>query len=228
MYRVVAGGPELWEWYDNIGNIPGDSHGDLSVKPLSNRHHHYRQIVGMLPLGALPAHAPNHEIGGSDPIKLDDLNPPDDNTDLNASVATHGLCPKLSGNFEESLRGDGSWAVDCPILKSLVATGLAEGDIHLSDAVYWNISKALIKEIIVVTNSIDWSLYILQNDNGHAANDARIKERQLVSHRNGNIDLMLSDLYYEDEDGSGEIHLYYVDHSGANTMDITILGVQAR
>lgn len=45
-----------------------------------------------------------------DTKKLDDLATPDDNTDLNATAARHGLLPKLSGNGAQSLRGDGTWA----------------------------------------------------------------------------------------------------------------------
>jgi len=54
-------------------------------------------------------HHQTHELGGTDPIKLDDLNPPDDNTDLNATTARHGLLPKLSGAPTTFLRGDGVW-----------------------------------------------------------------------------------------------------------------------
>ena len=47
---------------------------------------------------------------GGDPLKIDDLSTPDDNTDLNASTSFHGLLPKLSGNIFQFLRGDGSWS----------------------------------------------------------------------------------------------------------------------
>lgn len=54
-------------------------------------------------------HASKHLSGGSDAIKLDDLATPDDNTDLNASAARHGLLPKLSGSASDFLKGDGTW-----------------------------------------------------------------------------------------------------------------------
>jgi hypothetical protein len=41
--------------------------------------------------------------------KLDDLSAPDDNTDLNASTTAHGLLPKLNGNTDTCLQGDGTW-----------------------------------------------------------------------------------------------------------------------
>lgn len=43
-------------------------------------------------------------------IKLDDLGTPDDNTDLDASSARHGLLPKLPGDSAKYLDGTGSWA----------------------------------------------------------------------------------------------------------------------
>lgn len=42
-------------------------------------------------------------------VKLDDAVAPDDNTDLNATTLKHGLLPKLSGNAEDVLLGDGTW-----------------------------------------------------------------------------------------------------------------------
>lgn len=59
--------------------------------------------------GAPSAHATSHQSGGSDPIKLDDLAAPDDNTDLDASAAKHGLLPKLDGSATKALLGDGTW-----------------------------------------------------------------------------------------------------------------------
>lgn len=57
----------------------------------------------------LPAHASRHQSGGADPIKLDDLAAPDDNTDLDASAAKHGLLPKLPGSSSLYLDGTGNW-----------------------------------------------------------------------------------------------------------------------
>lgn len=42
--------------------------------------------------------------------KLDDLAAPDDNTDLNASTAAHGLMPKFPGDTTNFLRADGNFA----------------------------------------------------------------------------------------------------------------------
>ena len=54
-------------------------------------------------------HATQHQSGGGDEIKLDDLEPPDDNTDLNASTSKHGLLPKLGGGTVNYFRADGTW-----------------------------------------------------------------------------------------------------------------------
>ena len=55
------------------------------------------------------AHAASHQALGSDAIKLDDLDAPEDNTDLNASTLAHGLMHKLSGSSSEYFAGDGTW-----------------------------------------------------------------------------------------------------------------------
>ena len=44
-------------------------------------------------------------------FKIDDLAAGDDNTDLDASTARHGLCPKFPNDSTKFLRGDGSFAV---------------------------------------------------------------------------------------------------------------------
>ena len=59
-------------------------------------------------------HASSHQSGGGDPIKLDDLAAPEDNTDLNASAAKHGLLPKLDGSIGKALLGTGTWGYPTP------------------------------------------------------------------------------------------------------------------
>jgi hypothetical protein len=115
--------------------------------------------------------------------------------------------------------------IGCPAYIFIKTTAQPEGDLHLSDATNWAVSKALIKAVRVVTSSTDWDLYLLQNDNGHSANDGNIPEIQIMEAGNGNADIFLN-LPYEDEDGSDEVHLYYSDNSGANTADIYIIGYQ--
>lgn len=100
-------------------------------------------------------------------------------------------------------------------------------DIHLSDATNWAVSKALIKSIRVETSATDWDLYLLQNDNGHATDDANIPEIQIMEAGNGN-EVIFLDHAYDDEDDSSEVHIYFHDDAASNTFDIYVVGVQMR
>lgn len=57
------------------------------------------------------AHHTQHEQGGSDSIKLDNLTTPDDNIDLDASIAEHGLLKKLDNDGTHYMDGQGGWTV---------------------------------------------------------------------------------------------------------------------
>lgn len=82
-----------------------------------------RYYVEVTKAGILVAHAANHKAGGSDPIKLDELATPDDNTNLNASATRHGLLPKLSNVATQFLNGIGNWiAVDWEAITSKPST----------------------------------------------------------------------------------------------------------
>jgi hypothetical protein len=61
-------------------------------------------------VAAYKTHAARHKKSAADPIKLDELADPTDNTNLDVSIAAHGLCPKLPNNTTTFLRGDGNWA----------------------------------------------------------------------------------------------------------------------
>jgi hypothetical protein len=104
--------------------------------------------------------------------------------------------------------------------KYIVATGQTAGDLHLSGA-NWGVSKALILSIRVITASTGWSIYLLQNDNGYAANDAEIPMVEWGSF-DGNITIKVDDAY-EDEDDSDEVHLYY---DGSETATIIIKAIE--
>lgn len=111
---------------------------------------------------------------------------------------------------------------DCPTHLFIKATAQSEGDLHLSSA-DWGMSKAMISTIRIETASTDWDLYLLQNDNGYSADDANIPRMKLMDSGTGNANIFVNSPY-EDEDGSDEVHLYYLDNSGANTADIYIIG----
>jgi hypothetical protein len=154
----------------------------------------------------------------------------DNNTQF--SSVNQGVVPGSGGGTTNYLRADGTWATPpggagggTPMYIFIKSTGESEGDIHLSDVTNWNVSLALIKEIKIATSSTDWDLYILQNDNGYATNDANIPAQLLNTGGNGTESIVL-DYPYEDEDASNEVHLYWLDNSGANTADIYILGYE--
>jgi hypothetical protein len=72
----------------------------------------------------------NRYLYDAQAIKLDDFAAPDDNTDLNATSARHGLLPKLSNNARQFLKGDGTWGS----YASLTATATAAAGTLFSDA----------------------------------------------------------------------------------------------
>ncbi|MFC1714864.1 hypothetical protein ACFL6S_14445 [Candidatus Poribacteria bacterium] len=119
----------------------------------------------------------------------------------------------------------GGKGVDCPTYISVKATSQPEGDLHLSDASSWGVSKALIKMVRVITSSTNWDMYILQNDNGYAIDDANIPKMQIMGAGNGNANIHL-DLPYEDEDDTNEVHLYYSDNSGSSMAGIYVIGYE--
>lgn len=102
----------------------------------------------------------------------------------------------------------------------ITATGSATGDLHLSDTSNWGVSKANIKYIRVDTTSTAWNMYLLQNDNGYATNDAMIPALEIVN--NGYLnELTYMDHPYWDEDNTDEVHLYW-DSSDTATVTASI------
>ncbi len=85
--------------------------GHIGVNVLSYRAIDYTNDPENL---GVAAHGTKNEASPSDHVhllpKLDDLNTPDDNTDLDASTGQHGLLKKLGGGTTNFLRADGSWA----------------------------------------------------------------------------------------------------------------------
>lgn len=87
-------------------------------------------------------HASKHQSGGSDPLQLDNLAAPDDNSDLNASVSAHGLLRKLSGTASEFLNGAGSWASPASTIKlDDLATPDDNTDLNASASVHGLLRK---------------------------------------------------------------------------------------
>jgi hypothetical protein len=65
------------------------------------------------PAGVVPAHHGSHEGAGggagADKIKLDDLDTPDDNADLDVTTGHHGLVPKRDGSASKFFSADGTY-----------------------------------------------------------------------------------------------------------------------
>lgn len=114
-----------------------------------------------------------------------------------------------------------------PMYVHLAVTGQPEGDISLSDATDWNVDKAVIKMIRVETTSTDWDLYLLQNGNGYAADDAEIPALRLMKKGKSDEDILI-DLAYEDEDVSKSVHLYFIDNAGSATATFYIAGFKVQ
>lgn len=84
--------------------------GKPATFPPETHSHAYADITAKPSTFAPATHASAHASGGGDPIKLDDLAAPDDNTDRNASITAHGLLPKLPNDATKVLNGVGGWA----------------------------------------------------------------------------------------------------------------------
>ena len=87
------------QFLNGLGNFVQINWNDLSGKPATF---------------SPSAHGSSHSNYGIDPIKLDDLSTPDNNTDLNATTARHGLLPRLSGVASQGLLGNGLWGNPSP------------------------------------------------------------------------------------------------------------------
>ena len=95
----------------NADKVDGKDESDLLLTDGSNA------LTGNLSVDAgitiddvdISDHNARHESGGADAIKLDDLDSPEDNADLNATISAHGLCPKGDNNTDNFLRGDMTW-----------------------------------------------------------------------------------------------------------------------
>lgn len=77
-------------------------------------------------------HETSHREGGLDELKLDDAGTPEDNTDNDSTTSHHGLLPKLSGNSNEFLNGQGAYAT----VTAAEATDIAMAEAQLSESIW--------------------------------------------------------------------------------------------
>lgn len=171
-------------------------------------------------------HATSHQSGGGDAIKLDDLAAPDDNTDLDVSIAKHGLTPKAPNDTKKYLRGDGTWvqiSVPTFLTTPLISTSW-DGD-SFSDT-----SKTLIdlSSVFGAPGGIKAVLLDVSiRDSGSAGTDCSL----ILSPNNTAYEGLWVDCSGQTNDSwerqtmivpcdaNGDIY-YQVDASGTGTMDI--------
>ncbi|HON36999.1 MAG TPA: hypothetical protein PLY52_11930 [Methanothrix sp.] len=135
-------------------------HGSLAGRTDDDHSIYYNQARGDARYAQL-AHASRHTSGGADAIKIDDLAAGDDNTDLNASTAKHGLMMKYP-NTAQVLKGDGSWLtrnfeIDFPFGdgENVIEAGAAEVGVPIAS----KITRVDIWEVGLVSSSITCTLY---------------------------------------------------------------------
>lgn len=129
-------------------------------------------------------HASRHGTAGADPVKLDDLDEPDDNTDLDATTSAHGLLPKLTGEDDRYLDGTGVFsqplftpdvlAVRVTRTAALNATttptSVIWDNVVDDDGGFWAASPDP-EKIIVPTGCAGWYVITFAGRHGNANND---------------------------------------------------------
>lgn len=112
-------------------------------------------------------------------------------------------------------------------IKYIVATGSTTGDLHLSGST-WATSKANINYIRVDTSSTAWNMYLIQNANGYATNDAIIPALQIMNNGYLNQVIYLNHLYFSEDDDSS-VHVYWDSSvSSSITGNLYIIGSEAK
>lgn len=108
------------------------------------------------------AHAASHKNGGTDPIKLDEFAPADDNTNLDASASAHGLMPKADKVKLNAIE-DGADKTQTAVNASAAKTTLADNDkIPLTDSgdsnslkhILWSAFRTVLEGIFAKKDAI--------------------------------------------------------------------------
>jgi len=124
--------------------------------------------------------------------------------------------PSVSTSIPSISIGGGS------ALHVYLKSGSISGDVSLSGS-EWSTSKAVITTIIVETLSTDWDLFLLQNNNGYAADDAIVPRVSVFESGSGNSIIPMNHAY-KDEDSLDSVHIYFNDNVGSETGVVIIAG----
>ena len=100
---------------------------------------------------------------------------------------------------------------------------LPEGDQYIQGPAQWNTSKAIIKDVTVVTAASNWDLWLLQNNSGLIADDAVIPALKIMEGGNGNETITI-DRAFQDENSTNRINLHFRDNIGSNSFSIHVTG----
>lgn len=113
-----------------------------------------------------------------------------------------------------------------PKWKAIKALAQSEGNLNLTSSTDWNIDKAIIKSIMILTTATSWDAILYMDDNFDIY--SMMPPLTIAEDYNASTTLYLDFPYY-DEDVTKEVHLYLDDNADpADTFDIYINGYQMR
>lgn len=161
----------------NVGTIP--SGGIVGNREYSSQYYitNFQSITSSL--NSLDISVKNNELSitALQSKKLDDMDTPDDNTDLNATPSYHGLLPKLPSTDAtiKYLRGDGSWtSPEARVMqRRLVTAGTADvvlADLTSTTVGAWTnitLSGIVASETGYVELMVWWSLHSTNTSSGN-------------------------------------------------------------
>jgi len=140
------------------------------------------------------SHHSTHEFAGSDAIKLDALDTPDDTTTLDATTSRHGLLPKLGGGTTNFLRADGTWVAP-PTPSTPTGTGFR----HVTSGVEDAASKLVENADVAAAAGIAESKLSLNYATHSPANDPTADQKAALAGTSGTPGA--ANKYVTDQDG---------------------------
>ena len=87
----------------------------------------------------------------------------------------------------------------------------------------WNVNKAIIHLIIVVTSAVDWTLTLYSDSD---TSSGMYASEVVADHKSGDQTIMTK-IPYIDNDNNKAVHVKFVDNVGANGATFSIYGIEA-